>query len=170
MVAVRNTHTAAVEGIAPGDVGEVDASTPGVQGMLRAGLLEQVDGDGEGSRIERMPTRDELELFMRGIAEERARAETTIAQQRERVADLERDVVAQIDRATQLEGELSESRARNAEMSAALEAANARAAALESDRAAATAPARETATEGTGEQPAADPTPEAKPARARRQG
>ena len=41
---VRNAHTATVEGIEPGQEGELDANNPGVRAALDAGLLRLTQG------------------------------------------------------------------------------------------------------------------------------
>jgi len=55
MIRVRNKHSAPIEGIEPGQEGEVDENNPGIQHALNGRLLEPTHGHWQPSQRAQMP-------------------------------------------------------------------------------------------------------------------
>lgn len=117
---VLNKHTAAIDGIATGQEGDVDGDNPGVRAHLAAGLLVALELDVGVLEVSGVQALD--------VPEALQAAEANMRAMREHIDRMETELRAQRDR----EGELA----------AALEAANAKVASLEADLATATAPAK----------------------------
>lgn len=91
---VRNAHTSPIDGLAPGAIGEINATNPGVKALLQAGKLVPVEAPLDGmTRVEgRGPTFEEGLAMVAEIERQRARvAELTTENDglRARVAELE---------------------------------------------------------------------------------
>lgn len=67
-----NRHTASIDGIQKGAVGEVDPRNPGIRAMLDAGHLVPVEGE-SADEGERGPTADEAQRMVEEIDRRGAR-------------------------------------------------------------------------------------------------
>lgn len=138
----RNAHTAGIDDIAPGAVGEVDATSAPVQKLIAAGLLVPLDGEAlQDLRAERPPTIEEgLEMV--------------------------REIHSRGHRVTELEAELAASRDELSIMSIARDALNDTLAAARAELATATAALTAARAELAAKTPASDD----KPPKTRREG